>query len=865
MIRLMQRHLIIPRGDTGSFSVPTITAASQGDVAVFTIFDCLTRTKVFQKIVTPQESNLVVEFTHNDTVNLPPGRYVWDIKFYQNPQYADGELVNGEEIDSYYAGYNLPDCEIRETGDDLLTSDGSPSTTLTPESLDILSATLTEVSNARDAAVTSAENAASSASQVETIAQGIPETINEALTEAKESGEFDGPQGPQGEKGDKGDTGAQGPQGVKGDPGDDYVLTQTDKAEIAGMVDLSEIEGEVSEIGEDVAELKSAVGDLDNLETTEKSNLVAAINEVAQGGVEDGSLTEEKFTDETKGKVLNNYVTPEMFGAKGDGSTDDTQAIQDMFASSNTVFVFSKKTYLVDGAIDVTKACEIYFDNTELLAKKAYGPRDFEYILGFKHTRIKTYGRVQVSANTSANIGIFLSEAGDSTFDYLAVGNARIWGIYVDRNSDNNNSITFNTISAVQCGFKATGKAKYKTNKSLDVTDITGGFTSYPGIVNQLFDNSYLQTNLVVDDSLYTVSNVYNRVVYYSNTLNGTAFALDENDATKAVFTLANNGMTVAQDYADGEDGRQIFIPIGGGIFMQSLHSEGVVNIGRIITQSNPLGLYFAMGYGGNINVWSSEFDTIVMHNESMHTNINYAYIEGNGSGYTNLFGNAYDRIIQFSYSRTVRTYIHNPFLGLNRVPFMQGNVVNYLVQSNIEQLDIGNLTCPDYLSQTKGYGLNVKRTDNVYHLECDEYTPRNITIDANGFAWDYTIRLNLLDLNNYRGNRFEPLTLYIRRRTSGTSYDSCVIDMNGALVSAGYTIRNATNDKLTIKPSDYGNFAKITIVLLAQTKEFVVHVENADLNLTTSLSSASTDTEYPSAKCVYDMIGDVETLLAGI
>ena len=32
--------------------------------------------------------------------------------------------------------------------------------------------------------------------------------------------------------------------------------------------------------------------------------------------------------------------------------------------------------------------------------------------------------------------------------------------------------------------------------------------------------------------------------------------------------------------------------------------------------------------------------------------------------------------------------------------------------------------------------------------------------------------------------------------------------------------------------------------------------------NKVTSLSSSSTDTEYPSAKCVYDIIGDVESLL---
>lgn len=32
--------------------------------------------------------------------------------------------------------------------------------------------------------------------------------------------------------------------------------------------------------------------------------------------------------------------------------------------------------------------------------------------------------------------------------------------------------------------------------------------------------------------------------------------------------------------------------------------------------------------------------------------------------------------------------------------------------------------------------------------------------------------------------------------------------------------------------------------------------------NKVTSLSSNSTDTQYPSAKCVYDLVGDIETLL---
>lgn len=66
-----------------------------------------------------------------------------------------------------------------------------------------------------------------------------------------------GEKGDKGDKGDKGETGAQGIQGIqgvqgaqgaqgakgdkgdKGDPGDDYVLTEADKQEIAGMVEVT--------------------------------------------------------------------------------------------------------------------------------------------------------------------------------------------------------------------------------------------------------------------------------------------------------------------------------------------------------------------------------------------------------------------------------------------------------------------------------------------------------------------------------------------------------------------------------------------------------------------------------------------------
>lgn len=119
MIRLVQRRLIIPRGDTGSFSIPVNSA---GELAVFSIYDTLTHTTVFEKEIELAEGQeeLVVPFTHQDTVNLTPKKYLWDIKIYSGPQRdEDGILIGGEEINSYYAAFSLPVCDIREVAENV--------------------------------------------------------------------------------------------------------------------------------------------------------------------------------------------------------------------------------------------------------------------------------------------------------------------------------------------------------------------------------------------------------------------------------------------------------------------------------------------------------------------------------------------------------------------------------------------------------------------------------------------------------------------------------------------------------------------------------------------------------------------------
>ena len=120
MIRLIQRRLIIPRGDTGSFSIPTIGTVSEGDIAIFGIFDPLTHSTLVMKKIAATKQILTISLNSEDTINLEPRKYNWDIIIYKGPQYdEDGELISATEVNSYYSAFKLPICEITEVALDM--------------------------------------------------------------------------------------------------------------------------------------------------------------------------------------------------------------------------------------------------------------------------------------------------------------------------------------------------------------------------------------------------------------------------------------------------------------------------------------------------------------------------------------------------------------------------------------------------------------------------------------------------------------------------------------------------------------------------------------------------------------------------
>ena len=80
---------------------------------------------------------------------------------------------------------------------------------------------------------------------------------------------------------------------------------------------------------------------------------------VIETGEEDGiELADQKDLDNKTGW----FVTPETYGAKGDGTTDDTVAFRNMFASNKEVYI-PKKSYYISQYVKSSNDCNVISDN----------------------------------------------------------------------------------------------------------------------------------------------------------------------------------------------------------------------------------------------------------------------------------------------------------------------------------------------------------------------------------------------------------------------------------------------------------------------------------------------------------------------
>lgn len=122
--------------------------------------------------------------------------------------------------------------------------------------------------------------------------------------------------------------------------------------------------------------------------------------------VQDDSIGITKFTDETRKMIIKDYVTPQMFGAFGDGEHDDTDAFNKAILSDTDIIYIPSGTYCVRkiSLMDKKKIIGEDFKNTIIkITGNDYGVELNEGIVS--GTVLKN---IAIVNEGNASVGLFL-------------------------------------------------------------------------------------------------------------------------------------------------------------------------------------------------------------------------------------------------------------------------------------------------------------------------------------------------------------------------------------------------------------------------------------------------------------------------
>lgn len=302
---------------------------------------------------------------------------------------------------------------------------------------------------------------------------------------------------------------------------------------------------------------------------------------------------------------IQNYITPEQYGAVADGETDDTQAFNDMFNDiSDYAVIYLTGKYKLTNNIDVGKAVDIIGNDGAVLYCRRF---IFEKSVHCKNVTFNA------EDNTNDSMAIVLCEASDSVFDGCSVinnKNGRCGIAFANENSAiqniSVNNCYFENIgsSAIELFFEVIN-ARITNNTCVDCainSNLDDGVISTYGDYHrgQIAKDIFISDNIInnsVDSKAFIRLNGVDNAVVKNNICKSTALAMTASavlvsDRTNHDIKVYNKNIVISDNIIENNstDGATIFVRSVYSDFNCKICNNKITNnTGKCIGLSNSI------------------------------------------------------------------------------------------------------------------------------------------------------------------------------------------------------------------------------------------------------------------------------------